>query len=105
MQRPDRRQVRNVRHAKPLTGIVADPSFRAPIPHACQRQYSLALFSSTAYSRADACAITGLASRVQLAEGDLSIAQAFMRGGPSRAPGRRHATLHSWSAGLTSVAE
>ena len=48
MQRPatHRRQVRNLRHAKPLTGIVAELPVEGQHPHSCQRQYRLALFSS-----------------------------------------------------------
>ena len=33
MQRPDRRQVRNLRHAKPLTGIVAELPLEGQHPH------------------------------------------------------------------------
>ena len=58
MQRPDRRQVRNLRHAKPLTGIVAELPVEGQHPRSCQRQYRLALFSSTSYSHAEACAQT-----------------------------------------------
>ena len=46
MQRPDRRQVRKIRHAKPLTGIVAELPVEGQHPHSCQRHYRLALFSS-----------------------------------------------------------
>jgi len=36
MQRPDRRQVRNLRHAKPLTGIVAELPLEGQHPRSCQ---------------------------------------------------------------------
>jgi len=45
MRRPHRRQVRNLRHAKPLTGILG--ASRRGSAHSCQRQYPLTLFSST----------------------------------------------------------
>ena len=41
MQRPHRRQVRNLRHAKPLTRIVAELPVERQHPHSCQRQYRL----------------------------------------------------------------
>ena len=48
MQRPDRRLVRNLRHAKPLTGIVAELPLEGQ-PSAPARQYRLALFSSISF--------------------------------------------------------